>query len=141
MKWSKLKQTIESGLAIDVADRICFHSTRYRNAHDGMGRSWITVDDVEIGSMQHLSGPAASEDPDRLDNGVFTAYYLPLAMRQFLNMNIDDALCSENPLIRAIAVVDRRTGKRRIQLLDPMEEIFPVNSMIRLRLEGFSRGG
>ena len=56
-------------------------------------------------------------------------------------MSIDDALCSENPLIRAIAVVDRRTGKRRIQLLDPLEEIFPVNSMIRLRLEGSNNGG
>ena len=141
MKWSKLKQTIESGLATDVAERICFHTTRYRNAHDAVGRSWITVDGVEIANMQHLNGPAASENPDRLENGVFTAYDLPLAMRQFLNMSIDEALCSENPLIRAIAVVDRRTGKRRIQLLDPLEEIFPVNSMIRLRLEGSNNGG
>lgn len=133
MRWSKLKQQIESGLAADVAGRVQFHTTRYRNAHDNMGRSWITVDGVEILNMQHLSGPSSSEHPDQHKNGVFTAYDLPNAMSQFLNMNIDDALSSANPLIRAIAVMDRRAGKRRIQLLDPSSETFPVTTFIRLR--------
>ena len=83
--------------------------------------------------MQHLSGPASYEHPGRHDEGVFAAYDLPNAMAQFLNMNIDDALSSENPLIRAIAIIDRRTGKRRIELLDPSSEIFPVSTFIRLR--------
>ena len=133
MQWSKLKQQIESGLAVDVADRIQFHTTRYRKSHDGMGRSWITLDDVEILNMQHLSGPSSSEHPGQHESGVFTAYDLPNAMRQFLNINIDDALLSTNPLIRALAVIDRRTGKRRIQLMDPSSEVFPVNTFIRLR--------
>ena len=48
-------------------------------------------------------------------------------------MNIDDALVSENPLVRAMAVIDRRLGKRRVQLLDATSEISPVNTLIRLR--------
>ncbi|MDB4564749.1 hypothetical protein N9099_02290 [Mariniblastus sp.] len=139
MRWSKLKQMIESGLAAEVSGRISFHTTRYRNAHDGMGRSWITVDDVEIINMHHLSGPAASEGPDRLEHGVFAAYDLPVAMTQFLNMNIDAALASNNPLIRALAVVDRRTGQRRIQSMDSVEEVFPVNAFISLRQEHSDR--
>lgn len=141
MRWSKLKQQIESGLATELADRIQFHTTRYRKAHDGMGRSWITLDDVEISNMQHLSGPASNEHPDRHENGVFTAYDLPNAMLQFLNINIDDALSSTNPLIRALAVIDRRTGKRRIQLLDPSSEVFPVNTFMHLRQTHTENGG
>ena len=133
MRWSKLKQQIELRLAPELAGRIKFHTTRYRNAHDGMGRSWITLDDAEIISMQHLGGEGANENPDRFENGVFTAYDLPISMQQFLSMNIDDALVSENPLVRAMAVIDRRLGKRRVQLLDATSEISPVNTLIRLR--------
>ena len=133
MKWSKLKRQIESNLATDVSDRIKFHTTRYRGAHDGMGRSWITLDGSEIMNMQHLSGAAALENPDRHQNGVYTACDLPDAMAVFLNLSIDDALTSKNPLIRALGIVDRRTGKRRIQLMDPSQEPFPVNEFIRLR--------
>jgi len=128
-------------MAADLHKRIRFHTTRYRNAHDGMGRSWITVDDVEIMNMQHLSGSAASEDSERHASGVFTAYDLPMAMREFLNMGIDVALSSENPLIRALAVVDRRTGNRRLKLLNPEEEVFPVDALLRLRLESSNSGG
>ncbi|MDA7859055.1 hypothetical protein N9B05_04470 [Mariniblastus sp.] len=133
MRWSKLKQLIESGFAPEIAGRVQFHTTRYRNAHDAMGRSWITLDDVEIANMQHLSGAAANEHPDRIENGIFTAYDLPNSMRQYLNMNIDEALSSDNPLIRAMAVIDRRLGKRRVQLLDAATETFPVNTLIHLR--------
>ena len=141
MKWSKLKQKIESKLAAGVAGRIQFHTTRYRNAHDQMGRSWIAVDGIEIANMHHLSGQAAFENTDRQQHGVFTAYDLPDAMMEFLNMKIDAALTSENPLIRALAIVDRRTGKRRIQLMDAENESFPVNIFIRLRQENGENGG
>ena len=85
--------------------------------------------------MQHLAGEAANEAPERFEKGVFTAYDLPTSMREFLNMNIDDAMDSSNPLIRAIAVIDRRLGKRRVQLLDASTETFPVDVLIRLRQE------
>ena len=141
MRWSKLKQQIESGFAADVAGRIQLHTTRYRNAHDGMGRSWITLDGVEILNMQHLSGPASNEHSDRHDFGVFTAYDLPEAMLQFLNLNIEDALTSANPLIRAIAVIDRRTGRRRVQLMDPVSETFPVDALMHLRRSNYKIDG
>ena len=79
MRWSKLKQQIELRLAPEFAGRIKFHTSRYRNAHDGMGRSWITLDDVEVISMQHLGGEDANENPDRFEDGVFTAYDLPIS--------------------------------------------------------------
>jgi len=141
MKWSKLKRLVESNLAADVADRIRFHTTRYRGAHDGMGRSWITLDGSEIMNMQHLSGSAALENTDRHQSGVYTAYDLPDAMAEFLTISIDDALVSKNPLIRALGVVDRRTGKRRIQLMDPCQEPFPVNEFIRLRRQKSENAG
>jgi hypothetical protein len=132
MRWSKLKQRIESGFAPEIAERVEVHTTRYRRAHDGAGRSWITVDGAEIINMDMLSGELFPFET-RAACGRYAAYDLPNSMRAFLNMNIGDALQSQNPLIRALAVIDRRIGKRRIQLLDPSTETSPVAEFIRLR--------
>jgi hypothetical protein len=38
-------------------------------------------------------------------------------LRAYLDLAIDEALVSENPFIRAFAIIDRRVGKRRLQKL------------------------
>ena len=40
-------------------------------------------------------------------------------MESYLLLSIDDILASENVLIRAIGMLDRRLGKRRLRGLDP----------------------
>ncbi|WP_456300802.1 SF0329 family protein [Variimorphobacter saccharofermentans] len=37
------------------------------------------------------------------------------AVEEFLNSNIRESLFSENPLIRLLAIVDRRVGKRTLK--------------------------
>ncbi|MGO4375522.1 hypothetical protein AB4Z21_33165, partial [Paenibacillus sp. MCAF20] len=44
MKWSKMKEQIESKLCDSLKDRVKFNSTRYRGSHDEVGRSWVTFD-------------------------------------------------------------------------------------------------
>jgi hypothetical protein len=46
------------------------------------------------------------------------------AMRAYLAMPIDEALLSANPFIRALAIIDRRVGKRRLERLEVGERPF-----------------
>jgi len=136
MRWSKLKQQVESMFAEEVRGRVELRTTRYTKAHDRFGRSWITVDGRQIVNMcNHLpSGTTvADHDPTRFEEGVFAGYDLPEAMRWFLTLSIDDALASEHPLVRALAVLDRRVGQRRLARIDAMTEQPLVRRLLSLR--------
>src|SRR4029077_2383339 len=46
--------------------------------------------------------------------GVYTQYEAYAAISESLSLSIDQALCSDDLLVRALAVLDRRLGKRRL---------------------------
>jgi hypothetical protein len=111
-------------------------TTRYEKAHDRFGRSWITVDGREVANMSNYlpcGNSVADGHPDRFNAGVFAGYDLPLAMREYLVLSIDDAIASPNPLIRALAVLDRRVGERRLARIDPASEVPIVRELLALR--------
>ena len=69
----------------------------------------------------------------RFNAGVFAGYDLPLAMRAYLTLSIDAAIASPNPLIRALAVLDRRAGERRLARIDPTKEVPIVRELLAVR--------
>lgn len=136
MKWSKLKQQVESMFAESVRGRVELWTTRYEKAHDRFGRSWIIVDGREVANMSNylqFGDLSADGNPARLDAGVFAAYDLPLAMREYLTLSIDAAIASTNPLIRALAVLDRRAGGRRLARIDLAKEVSIVRELLAVR--------
>jgi hypothetical protein len=50
-------------------------------------------------------------------------------------MSIDDGMASENTVIRALAVLDKRLGRRRLAMLDPSLETPLVATLLRFRLQ------
>lgn len=138
MKWSKLKQQVEALFADEVRGRIELRTTRYSKSHDGFGRSWITVDGREIVNMSNYLRCADDRDadgnPDRFQAGVFTGYDLPDAMREFLTLSIDQALASSNPLVRGLAVLDRRAGTRRLGRIDATKEAILIRELLEIRM-------
>jgi hypothetical protein len=75
-------------------------------------------------------------EAERLAAGVFTAWDFNQALWDYHRMSLADALGSENVLIRAVAVVDGRLGKRRFQRLRPRPDEHPlVWALYRLRAE------
>jgi hypothetical protein len=136
MRWSKLKQQVEAMFADGVRGRVELRTTRYEKAHDRFGRSWITVDGREVANMSNYlacGGSIADGHPGRFDVGVFAGYDLPLAMRAYLTLSIDAAIASPNPLIRALAVLDRRAGGRRLARIDAASEVPLVRELLALR--------
>lgn len=136
MRWSKLKQQVEALFAEGVRGRVELRTTRYKKAHDRFGRSWITIDGQEVANMSNYlacGDSIADGNPDRFDAGVFAGYDLPVAMREYLSLSIDAAISSANALIRALAVLDRRAGARRLARIDPAKEVPLVTDLLAVR--------
>jgi len=51
--------------------------------------------------------------------GQYDDYEAIVDLEAYLSLPIDDALASPSPLVRALAVIDRRVGKRRLRSLQP----------------------
>lgn len=70
-------------------------------------------------------------------DGEFSAYQIMKSIEEFLQMNIDDALQSDNPILKMLALLDRRVGKRRLQKLAEEMERQPqwLQFFYRLRLD------
>jgi hypothetical protein len=108
MKWSKLKQQIEDRFADSVRGRMAIHITRYGpGVSSMMTRGWLTWDGEEIFNFSTIEW--------LLDRAPFSRFDFIDALESYLNLSIEDAVSSANALIRAIAMLDRRVGKRRLQ--------------------------
>ena len=85
--------------------------------------------------------PGYLEASDQADDillaqGIASQWWYVRSLQDYLQLSIDDALASENFLHRALAVLDRRLGKRRLKLLRlPSTEHGLVRRLLQVRLE------
>ena len=160
MRWSKLKQRLESNFAESLRGRVALHQTRYRECHDQEGEFWITLDGVRIlsiGSMTALNAlskarvdlqetgmsaaGAVSHALDDLDRrGVFVLEQIVRQLTTYLNLSIDEIMTSSSPVVRALGLLDRRFGLRRLQRFDASAEHEFVALLydLRCRAEGLT---
>lgn len=135
MQWSKLKTRVKSLICPELQNVIDFHVTQYRKAHSWISESWVTVNGERIfdcGSrtyywaywVEYCRREDANEpiDWDTLptalaEQEIHEPIEMGSAMRTFLDLPIEEALCSNDPFIKALAIVDRRVGKRRLKQL------------------------
>ncbi len=85
----------------------------------------------------------AYHEAERLvkDRGIFPLWDFNRALFDFLSLSIDDAIASDNPIIRALATLDRRFGKRRLREFDDSDQPPLVKTLYRFRckVEGITR--
>jgi len=112
--WSKVKKAFEQRLAIELRSRLQVHVAAYPRG----GRGWITFDGVEIVSVEapgftrRLFGHTTC--PELVDGETVE---LGRACGELPQLAISDALASPNPLIRGLAILDSRCGKRTLHVL------------------------
>ena len=156
MQWSKRKKRVESFFSKAVQNRLELRSTNYRGAHDEEGRGYITLDKKEIWSMCTLS--FYSIEYDRIDEialkkailpyeaqkiaheelaseGKFNQYTFYDSLDEYCNNSIDQSLVSDNLLIRCLAMLDQRFGKRSLGSFDLSKESEKVVEFFRIRCE------
>lgn len=155
MRWTKLKQRIEDTISEKLRDRVAFHTTRYRGAHDEAGELWITLDGQRIASYGELTWgrdlALQKEELEAEGHGIRAPYTLALDkvrernimdpykverdLRDYLNASLDQSLRHSNPVIRALALIDRRFGVRRLRDIDVSAEHPFVKAFYELRCE------
>ena len=127
MRWSKLRKLVEDRFSPSVAKRLAIHSAAYGNC--SCGHCWITLD-KEI--VANFCTRAYWNKKMMGDTGVNSMYkdHLVLygdksrqdAYRSMFDyvhsLSHDEALKSDDVLIQALAVLDSRLGKRRLEALD-----------------------
>lgn len=132
MKWSKIKKQFEQLLAPSLQKRMQIHVTRYTKANMDVGRGWITLDGVQIVSI---------DIPSFYDNNIS---FLPDTMNfgeavyTYLNLSIEDAISSSDALINGFVFLDKRFGKRRLKELEveKMHKFSELMYLLRCEVEG-----
>jgi hypothetical protein len=157
MNWSKLRKRIRENISPDLRDRIDLHVAVYRESHDAdYGRAWITIDGKQVASwscMEQLLSPQLELGAikTKLQNGqdyseiaselgIYSQKEFVAILSEYLNTDPHSALASKVPLARALAIVDRRIGKRTLQGLAIDQENDPLALVFfALRMERYER--
>lgn len=151
MKWSKLKKTIEDNFSDKLEGRVSIYITRYTTGSYFMVRGWITIDKEEIANFSTPDNYSKfgwnTPDIDKripdeertegkaVDKGEFSRTDFLDACWVYISLNNDDAFKSMNPIIKAFAVLDKRTGKRRLRSIDKTNLHPLVLKCLELRLK------
>ena len=136
--WTKMRQKLEQEyLAESLRGRLSYFVTTYHAMHDGdEGRVAVRLDGTEIlksnfferfaemwKQYEVLKQDPAVSDPWRqsaaeaIREGCFYQRDFYRAFNEFDSQSITESLASENALVRMLALLDRRTGKRTLEKL------------------------
>lgn len=141
--------------------RVDFHVTGYHDRRSVKARSGeITVDGKPVLELSYdrfcresdgwfasvrgdqkfgaWVGPSSAETEwsEHQKDEIHPPQQLGEAMRAYLAMPIEEALLAGNPFIRALAIIDRRVGRRRLESLEIGEgDHSLVREFYRLRME------
>lgn len=151
MKWTKLNKQLEETLCDKLKNRVKYFVTCYRRSHDQLGRATILVDGKEVinmctitsemkeyriykelintldfpSDMPYLEKVHIASDKATLEAyncNIYGEYEFYEAVKFFLNNSIEVCLESGNRLIKILALVDRRVGKRKLYKLRELME-------------------
>lgn len=158
--WSGIRKKLETEyLAQNLRGHIQYYATSYSKSHDHEGRAAIWYDGKEIMKgcywnnftkaalfphdekyNERLRREMAYIDDTALKLGVFDQRCFYSAFAEFDNQDITASLNSDNLIVRIFAVLDRRTGKRRLiamkETIANEPEAFQEFYAIRANAEG-----
>jgi hypothetical protein len=146
---------LEANFAPSVRGRVELFQTRYRRAADRFGEAWLVLDGKRRFSwgdatfIQAESAAYAAPYYARMPilesnqtvladleaRGATMRWQLNVILLDALNLSIDLMLKHRSPVVRGLAVLDRRFGKRRLLVLNPATEHPFVRSMFEFRCD------
>ena len=118
--WSSLNQQLTGLLCNALKDRITYFCTTYSEVHNAYGRAAIRLDGKELVQFtwdKHYEQTEAFLKSFFDHDCILGNYDFLNAVSAFREINIADALISDDCMIRILAILDRRCGKRTLQRL------------------------
>lgn len=124
----------------DQQEIASFATSRWWRRYDSVVRQLRTINhctNVSDPSQREDYYLAADQAQMILDQeGIFSRRAFHAALHEYLSLSIEAAVASPNPIIRAIAMFDRRLGKRRLRQFAEIDFEHPlVKHCYQLRCE------
>jgi len=159
MQWSKLKSRLMALVDPGVGKRIDFHLMTYRKLSELASEFIVTVDGHKVfgASATHYNretyvttrwtGLVASGDGHEpriveqslIGRNVLNPADITSSIRTYLDLDPKIALCSSDPVLKALAVIDRRTGRRTLNALEMADDEHAlVRALYLLRMESMA---
>lgn len=134
--WSDLQKLLNERLCLELRGRVTYFLTRYHEVHNAYGRAAIRVDGEELVCFSWIEQyyqeetisdtmrqqPEIEYDQIRRElkpewdrDCTYCEMDFLDAVLQFRSMAIQEALRSENRIIRVLAILDRRVGSRTLR--------------------------
>jgi len=164
VRWSKLKQNIESFFCEKLRERVKLHNTVYHRVRFYYGRAWISVDGKEIYDFNDFANYRISsqirdqilrtnkttkniddEFYDQINEvsiramkgtGIQNKYQFEDDLYEYLRTSAHKALKSNNIVHKSLAIIDRRIGKRTLVSPELSKIRHPLfTTLYKLRLE------
>lgn len=152
MAWSRLRARWRELLAPSVARRVNVHMAGYREAYERRGRAWLAIDGRPMATFCEFTFENAWRDQGRREGATDRPFTdsahaaireagardkadLLDALGTCIGQPVDALLASRDPLVRALARLDRRLGRRRLAKWEPVDEPDLVVALHRLRYE------
>lgn len=137
MTWGRMKKKLESEYLCSILrGRIQYFVTSYSKCPDHEGRAAIRLDGKEVLKSSYyeywIKEYVAAQKVDTqyselsiserrkkihnmiLEDGGFDQTCFYAAFKEFDNQSIERSIISENPIVRLMAILDKRVGKRRL---------------------------
>ncbi len=156
--WSGLDRQLLDRLCDPLKGRITYFFTSYHDVHNAYGRAAIHLDGQELVGFTWMDRYRQEANEAKLyrQTGVSDPFSPALqekwqteatlsdhdflsAATQYLQLSIDDALIHPSYLIRVLAILDGRVGKRRLQTICDAGEYLQLPAWVKqfytLRLE------
>jgi len=148
--WSDLNQRLTGFLCDGLNGRVTYFLTRYHRVHNSYGRAAVRLDGRELACFSWIemyrqerdlheaweeTGVWDDRDPALKGKWDAAATYCEMdflsAATAFLQMPITEALDSDNNIIRVLAAMDRRVGKRMLQKIRERGEYQGLPAWVR----------
>lgn len=153
--WKALKNQLEDLLCEELKGRVSYFLTRYHRVHNSYGRAAVLLDgkelvcfswaamydqEFEISTLYNDKTRSYSECMAEIKkewdkNCTYCDMDFLAAALEFTDMPIEKALQSDNSIIRILAVMDRRVGKRTLEKIKDTDLPEWARQFYNLRLE------
>jgi len=156
MQWSKLRSHLLDFVAPSVRKRIDFHLTHWRKLGDSTHEFWVTIDGKRVfdasysnrnieefvltrttGLIGYGDGPGPKKVDDILiGREIHAPSDITSSIRTYFDLDPLLALTSSDPILKALAMIDRRIGRRTLKSIKLREnEHSLVKIFYALRME------